>query len=89
MSYLFSYESSLVLPAVAWSKLSIWGRREYVCSPYVESLLAGYSRSCLMVELLRSSISLIKVWFSIESVSSWIFDLLEYKYSNNCSWTDF
>lgn len=73
MSYLFSYESSLVLPAVAWSKLSIWGiarshasaarerRREYVCLPYVESLLAGYSRSCLMVELLRSLISLIKV----------------------------
>ena len=28
MSYLFSYESSLVLPAVAWSKLSIWGSRE-------------------------------------------------------------
>ena len=28
MSYLFSYESSLVPPAVAWSKLSIWGSRE-------------------------------------------------------------
>ena len=28
MRYLFSYESSLVLPAVAWSKLSIWGSRE-------------------------------------------------------------
>ena len=28
MSCLFSYESSLVLPAVAWSKLSIWGSRE-------------------------------------------------------------
>ena len=28
MSYLFSYESSLVLPAVAWSKFSIWGSRE-------------------------------------------------------------
>ena len=28
MSYLFFYESSLVLPAVAWSKLSIWGNRE-------------------------------------------------------------
>ena len=27
MSYLFSYESLLVLPAVAWSNLSIWGSR--------------------------------------------------------------